>query len=208
MSRPMVIKVGGSLYTWPELPTKLSAWLAEAPGGQPVLVPGGGPFADAVRTIDAALGLKPLVAHRLAIGAMALGARLLQRIVPDAVVVHDRAELEHAWQRHQRPILDPERWFAERDDIPASWQVTSDSLALLWAQAWHAESCWLLKSTDVVSDSVAQWVADGVVDPWFNQVYRQQPLISVQLLNLRRWSPAASHAPLGDVGSAIVKDHR
>lgn len=199
MSRPIVIKVGGSLYTWPELPTALSAWLDKTIAGQAVLVPGGGPFADAVRLIDAALGLQPLVAHRLAIGAMALGARLLERVVPGAVVVHDCAELERAWQRLQRPILDADRWFAERRDLPPTWHVTSDSLALLCAKDWHAESLWLLKSTDgSPTDSVAQWVTDGVVDPWFSQVHQQQPTIPIRLVNLRRWSPPMRHEPPGD----------
>jgi aspartokinase-like uncharacterized kinase len=45
---PNVVKLGGSLHDAAELGGWLAA-LAEAPGPARVVVPGGGPFADAVR---------------------------------------------------------------------------------------------------------------------------------------------------------------
>ncbi len=50
MTRPVrVIKVGGSLFDWEGLRTKLAAWLAAQSDCQNVLIAGGGKLADAIR---------------------------------------------------------------------------------------------------------------------------------------------------------------
>ena len=54
----VVIKVGGSLFDWPDLPHRLAAFLDQSRGQEPcfreqaVLIAGGGPFADVIRTMD------------------------------------------------------------------------------------------------------------------------------------------------------------
>ncbi len=54
----VVIKVGGSLFDWPELPRRLAAFLDRNRSHEPclreqaVLIAGGGPFADIIRTMD------------------------------------------------------------------------------------------------------------------------------------------------------------
>src|SRR5690606_31775884 len=73
-----VIKVGGSLAGDPALPRLLET-LAElaAAGQRRVVVPGGGPFADAVRAACAAHDPGPSAAHWMAILAMDQYAHLL-----------------------------------------------------------------------------------------------------------------------------------
>src|SRR5688500_7302297 len=72
-----VVKVGGSLLTWPELPQALRSWLAERPAGINVLICGGGALVDALRETDGTLHLSQRAMHRLAIDAMSITARLL-----------------------------------------------------------------------------------------------------------------------------------
>ena len=52
MSPILVVKLGGSLLDWPEWPTRLIDWLATRPELHPVLVVGGGRFADVLRDLD------------------------------------------------------------------------------------------------------------------------------------------------------------
>ena len=55
---------------------------------RPVLVvPGGGPFADAVRALDAQVGLGDDVAHALALRAMDQLGVLLAPMLPDAELI-------------------------------------------------------------------------------------------------------------------------
>ena len=50
MSGPrIVVKVGGSLFDWPDLGERLCRWLAVQEEKEILLVPGGGPTADVIR---------------------------------------------------------------------------------------------------------------------------------------------------------------
>jgi aspartokinase-like uncharacterized kinase len=65
----MVVRLGGSHAFSPWLRPWLAAIRAAA--GGVVVVPGGGPFADAVRLAQTAMGFDDLAAHRMALLAMA-----------------------------------------------------------------------------------------------------------------------------------------
>ena len=68
-SRLVIVKLGGSHATGPISRTGLTAIAAEA--GSIAIVPGGGPFADAVRTAQASIGYDDRAAHVMALMAMA-----------------------------------------------------------------------------------------------------------------------------------------
>ena len=76
-----VIKVGGSLFDWPELPRRMTDFLdarkAVDRDERMVLIAGGGPAADVVRALDRIHGLGDQTAHRLALHAMDLTAIIL-----------------------------------------------------------------------------------------------------------------------------------
>src|SRR5262245_51683374 len=65
---PTVIKLGGSFA----FSADLADWIAAIAGcaGRVVIVPGGGPFADAVRAAQAQMGFDDCAAHRMALLAM------------------------------------------------------------------------------------------------------------------------------------------
>ena len=54
---PIVVKVGGSLFDWPDLTPRLRDYLATLAGKNVLLIPGGGPAAPAL--IATAAGLLP-----------------------------------------------------------------------------------------------------------------------------------------------------
>jgi 5-(aminomethyl)-3-furanmethanol phosphate kinase len=100
---------------------------------RPVLVvPGGGPFADAVRAVDQQVGLDDAVAHRLALHAMDQLGVLLAPLLPGRDIT----------------VLAVAQAFAGRPDVPESWDVTSDSLAVLAAGAIGAEEAVLVKPVE------------------------------------------------------------
>ncbi len=143
-SRPVsVVKVGGSLVNASARLCSVLAALADGVEGPVVIVPGGGPFADAVRISQAALGYSDALAHRLALDAMGHMAVVLAEIEPRLAI----ARSVDAAVAHGGPCLwDPVALRDGHPDIPESWDVTSDSLALWLATVLGAPRCVLLKS--------------------------------------------------------------
>jgi 5-(aminomethyl)-3-furanmethanol phosphate kinase len=168
-----VVKIGGSLLGSPELKQWLSL-VAQHGDGQVVIVPGGGVFADAVRSAEAKTSLSARGAHRLAVLAMDQYAHLLADIEPNLVLASSELELaERSWQ-HRGIIWLPSSMVLSDTTIPESWDVTSDSLAAWLASKLDAKHLLLVKSmnTDHLRKHDATYtlqtlVADGVLDKAF-----------------------------------------
>jgi 5-(aminomethyl)-3-furanmethanol phosphate kinase len=151
---PIVVKIGGGLLRAEGVEglRRACAEVTAAAATQPVLVvPGGGPFAEAVRAVDAQVGLDERLAHALAIQAMDQLGTMLAPLLPD---VERLAELV-APRSIGLLIAGPA--FRDRPEIPESWAVTSDSLAVLAAGAIGAEEAVLLKP---VAGVVGRWPSD------------------------------------------------
>lgn len=140
-----VVKVGGSLVADRTRLCRLLAGLADGADGPVVIVPGGGALAEAVRTTQGALAFPDPLAHRLALGAMAGMARIVAALEPRLHVTQDPAE---ALAAGRVPVWDPCALEAGHPEIPESWDVTSDSLALWLATRLLATTCLLVKSAD------------------------------------------------------------
>jgi aspartokinase-like uncharacterized kinase len=137
-----VVKIGGGLLRSGGLDglRRGCAEVMTLAAERPVLVvPGGGPFADAVRDVDARVGLSDGVAHVLALRAMDQLGVLLQTLL-DGVPVSTRPAVPDSLA-----VLGAEAAFAGRPEIPESWTVTSDSLTVLAAAAIGAPEAILLK---------------------------------------------------------------
>jgi len=157
-----VVKVGGSLAADPELLRQVGRDVTRlAAETSLVVVPGGGPFADAVREADRRHGLPPSTAHWMAIQAMDQYAELLGAVVPGGEIVRDGSGIVVARRRGAVPILAPALWLRAADELPHTWQVTSDSLAAYLTGLLGAERLLLVK---MVGGNV-----DELVDPWFRR---------------------------------------
>lgn len=203
ISRPVsIVKVGGSLLDWPELPGRLAAFLDERRQANPavldVLICGGGPFAETVRRLDDIHGLGNFAAHRLAIQAMDLASTVLLCLLPGTAGVDRLRAIGPAWPPEDIPLLVPSIAVEELEEshpnpLPASWDVTSDSIAAWIAGTVRARSLVLLKSADLPPRSTRETAAQlGRVDPFFPLI--SAPVASVEYLNLRDLS--ASPVPL------------
>jgi dihydroneopterin aldolase len=168
-----VIKLGGSCAFALDL-RRWSAIVAEC-GGRAVVVPGGGPFADVVRAAQPRMGFDGTAAHHMALLAMEQLGRALASFDKRLSVADSMADLQRALNDGGVPIWLPASMVMQAADIPASWEVTSDSLAAWLAGELRAARLLLLKQVELPSDavSVAELAANGIVDPAFPGFLRQ-----------------------------------
>ncbi len=160
-----VVKVGGSLVADRARLCRLLGALADGTEGPVAIVPGGGALADAVRATQDALGFPDPLAHRLALDAMAGMARIFAALEPRLAVTQDPAD---ALVAGAVPVWDPSALKAGHPEIPESWDVTSDSLALWLAARLGADTCLLVKSADAPPGAgPAELARAGLVDAAF-----------------------------------------
>ena len=140
-----VVKVGGGLAreAGDDALRALCEAIADVGARHPLLVvPGGGDFAGAVRDHDRRFGLRAETAHRMAILAMDQFGWALSDLIPGAA---RRTDLGSVGDRGVSILL-PAALLAEHDPLPASWTVTSDSIAAWVAGAAGAERLVLVKA--------------------------------------------------------------
>jgi len=195
MSRLAVIKVGGSLLDWPGLPDSLDRYLRNRRLDRLVFLVGGGRFTDLIRDLDPIHQLGQIRSHHLALHSLDFTARLLEALVPRLSVVDQLDQLPGVWAQEQVPVLAPRAFLDEVEatsshPLPASWDVTSDSIAARVAQALHANELVLMKSTSPPHGVIHQTDAAraGLVDLYFPSAAKR--LTQVFALNLR--DPSAS----------------
>jgi len=148
-----VVKVGGSLSRGDRLPA-LCQQLGDSGRRHPLLVvPGGGPFADAVREQDRRFGLGATAAHWMAILGMDQYGWQLAELIPGSEPVWDLATARAVAAAGRLPVLLPFALLHAADPLPHTWQVTSDSIAAWVAATVGAPLLILLKDVDGLLDS-------------------------------------------------------
>ncbi len=162
----LVVKLGGSLAKAGALPRLLAA--LETAKGPAILVPGGGVFADAVRTEQARLGFSDAAAHHMALLAMEQYGLLVADLAPSLVPCRSLEEMWQVIDRGGSAIWLPAAMALADATIPQSWDVTSDSLAAWLARRLGARRLLLVKSAAAPSPlDPAALAAQGLVDPAF-----------------------------------------
>lgn len=171
-ARLAVVKLGGSHANGPHIKDWLAAIAAEA--GAIVIVPGGGPFADAVRSAQASMGYDDSAAHAMALMAMAQFGRALQSLDPALRMTASRSAIARALKDGKVPVWSPEP-MARAAALPETWALTSDSLAAWLAGALGAGRLVLVKHGrfEAAAVDVRDLVAHGVVDPLFPRYLKE-----------------------------------
>ena len=190
-ARLVVVKVGGSLLSWPSLPDRLSRFLdpRRARGERIVLIVGGGGAADWVRSLDQIHHIEETTAHDLALQSLELSARALAVLLADTEVVESFARITQVWQAGRLPILAPRLvWNDDErgtsDPLPRTWDTTTDSIAARIASLLNADELVLLKSISLSPGTTREQAASiGVVDAVFPRASRG--LSSIIAINLR-----------------------
>jgi aspartokinase-like uncharacterized kinase len=162
----VVVKIGGSLLGSRRL-DRLLALLVSAKALDIVIVPGGGPFADAIRDAQKHLAFSDALAHRLALDAMDHTAEVLAERQPGLVPHCASSRLPSAWASGRVPVWSPREIRAGHADIEEGWSVTSDSLAAWLAARIEAERLILAKSVDGAPAPADALARSGIVDEAF-----------------------------------------
>jgi arsenate reductase (glutaredoxin) len=156
----IVVKVGGSLVGFPDaLRVALAAVEAASRTRRLVVVPGGGPMADAVRAVDRAVGLPDAAAHWMAVMAMDQYGEALASHTVRGRVVHDRSGIDRAIDAGDVPVLAPHAWLRQHDPVPHTWSVTSDSIAAWVAGEVGASRLVLIKAPGAAGELVDEYFA-------------------------------------------------
>jgi aspartokinase-like uncharacterized kinase len=143
-----IVKIGGRLSQVPEALDRVCAAVeAACYGHHLIVVPGGGPFADAVRSFEHRLPISPDAAHWMAILAMDQYGHVLADRIKGARLVDEAGAAIEASGRGSVAVLAPFRWMRSADVLPHTWQVTSDSIAAFVAGALGATRLILIKMT-------------------------------------------------------------
>jgi aspartokinase-like uncharacterized kinase len=189
-----VVKVGGSLFDFPDLVGALHRFLGRQGPAANVLIAGGGPWADAVRQTFACRSLSESTAHWLCVRAMSLTARLLASLSAEWTL-HDRWDDLYSWTRRSGDppavrLFDVETFLEQEEaqlpgrELPRDWSATSDSIAARVAQCLGGAELVLLKSKSLVPDTPIEEASEaGYVDRFFPQAV--PGLQCVRCVNLR-----------------------
>ncbi len=160
----LVVKLGGSHAADPRLRDWLSL-IAASPGT--LLVPGGGPFADTVRAQQGVIGYDEHAAHEMAMLAMAQFGRALAALAPACEMVASHDRIARVCGAGGVGIAVPWPMLATAPELPPSWQVTSDSIALWFARRFAAPLLLIKPVSAVPGASLAALAAAGVIDRFF-----------------------------------------
>ena len=178
-----VVKIGGSLESAPGL-RPLLALLAEYGHSRIIIAPGGGRFADRVRAEQRATGMDDAAAHRLAIRAMEQYAGVLCGMDPRLYPIAGASEICGAGGQATVPVWLPGKQLAGQPDIPANWQVTSDSLALWFAGKINAEALILVKSAPTKTNVAQELAASGYLDEYFPEMMKKTALDTIACVGI------------------------
>ncbi|RWM87436.1 MAG: hypothetical protein EOR84_29545 [Mesorhizobium sp.] len=165
--KPAVVKLGGSTADAAEM----AEWIAALAGSSlpVVIVPGGGRFAEQVRETQIYMDFSDTAAHAMAILAMEQFAQIIldrdERLAP----ARSLEEMGRALDAGNVAVWLPSSLALPAPDIPASWDVTSDSLAAWLAGKLGANALLLIKQTGAFSgsDTIDSLAVRGIVDAGF-----------------------------------------
>jgi dihydroneopterin aldolase len=163
---PTVVKLGGS-HAFSE---HLASWIGAIAdcAGHVIVVPGGGPFADAVRDAQPKIGFDDDAAHHMALLAMEQYGCALASLNRTFVLADSLATIQHARETAKVPVWMPSH-MALAANIPSSWDITSDSLAAWLAGRLSARQLLLVKHVSLGGTAVSlpELIAGGIVDQAF-----------------------------------------
>ncbi len=135
-----------------------------------VIVPGGGGFADQVRSLQAYWHFNDSVAHEMAILAMQNMAVCYAGLDSALQVATSLEDINGILSQGRVPVWSPTLSWLDQQNVAHSWDVTSDSLSVIIAQALAAKQLILVKSLRVSKAiTIAELVEREIADKAFSR---------------------------------------
>ena len=173
----IVVKLGGSLYQKPELKQWLAVLSRFAKQQPIVIVPGGGPFSDQVRSAQQCHQFTDHHAHHMAILAMAQFGLLITGIEPDCQPFY--LPVDTTREPKQLSVWLPDKQLLSESGLNHSWDITSDSLALWLANKLAAEQLIIVKHCQTTPyPSIDELSKQGILDAGFQKLFAEIPVPS------------------------------
>lgn len=188
-----IVKVGGSLFDLPDLADRLRQWLSRQSPAHHVLLAGGGSLVDQVRQWHVINPMEDAAAHWMCVDLLTATAQLLHARLPEIPLIEDDHQLRESMGIRGRTIFGPAKWMRHSEPklpgtrLPATWEVTSDSIAARLAVVLEAEELVLIKSKlpeNGADGGIRALSAAGYIDPMLANLVEKSP--PIRLVNLRK----------------------
>jgi 5-(aminomethyl)-3-furanmethanol phosphate kinase len=148
MSLNAVLKIGGSLSRGDGLEVLCHEIRRLGERYRLLVVPGGGEFADQVRTASARFKLSETTAHCMALCAMDQYGYLLNHLIVGSYLTAELASACRATESGKVSILLPSTPVLQYSGLPHSWHVTSDTISAWVTRQADCRRLVLLKDVD------------------------------------------------------------
>jgi aspartokinase-like uncharacterized kinase len=211
-----VIKVGGSLLTWPGLREALPTWIKTKSPATNLILFGGGECVEAMRELDALWNLDPSAMHWRCVKLLDATCEIAHELWPDweffssnnlsetsvdpfHLLQHfiNQKYLEGSGITCLNIIIQVSSIYTrEVHTLPHTWATTTDSIAAYLATVIQASELSLLKSTSPAKTSSLQALAqNGFVDDAFPDIAPPQcRIVSVDFTSAN-WPETLLHEP-------------
>ena len=155
INKSIIVKVGGKILENQEnIESTLSQFQSLLDNDKlqkVIIVPGGGSLADFVRSIDDNLNIGDDLAHWMAIYAMNHNGVNLCNKFTELKYINNYDELQTCLKKESEKgmfVFLPYDFLSQEDQLPHSWEVTSDSITLYLAHKLKFKECYLIKDVD------------------------------------------------------------
>lgn len=149
-NKTIIAKIGGKIFENDEnLENTLNQFktlLLKKKIENVIIIPGGGSYANFIRKLDLKLKIGDDLSHWMAIFAMNWNGIAISQKYPDIKCVNNIKKLKD--NKKSISIFLPFDFLYYTDDLPHSWSVTSDSIALYIACILKLKNCFLIKEVD------------------------------------------------------------
>ena len=183
-----VIKLGGSLMKDSAVLIDCLNTIEQKYIDKIVLVPGGGVFADQVRSVQQQWGFNDQIAHQMALISMHQMALLFKSIQKSFVLASSISDVQQELSKHSVVIWMPDLEELNAFGVEASWNISSDSLAAWLAEQLTATELILVKSAEIpLKLDIRQMQELKILDQAFNK-YSNNASYKITLINKYRFN--------------------
>ena len=152
--KTIICKIGGKILENPEniksTISQLTHLYIKKAITRLILIPGGGSNANFVRFLHKKLLFSEDLAHWMAVGSMDCNGTELNKKFTNLTLLDDFTKLIKF--EDGCFIFLPYKFLKENDELPHSWDVTSDSITLFIANKIGLDACFLIKDVDGIYD--------------------------------------------------------